>query len=130
MAAGRSVQSQFDDAIACLQLALSELRSAHDVITLNGAREGGKETLSAAPLDAGTPPDGLGADVETGNVIQGLEDGVEVSVGDSQAAWLLHSQAKAAALEEKLVEWQQVVGSHQSASRVLRWSTSGGGASP
>ena len=134
IAAGRSIQSQFDDAIACLQLTLSELTAAHDLISRNSVAtsSGGAQEIgsSSEASDGVACLDGENINVGSGKVSIGSQEGAEAPVGESQAEWLRNSEMKAAAVAGKLEEWRHVVGSHQSASRVLRWSTSGMGASP
>lgn len=112
---------------------LSELKAAHGVIALNSVAiaRGGEQETPASALPEGVSIINRGSvDVEAGEVSIGSGEDIEVPVEDSPAAWLRNSQATAAAVAEKLEEWRHVVGSHQSASRVLRWSTSGMGTSP
>ena len=131
-AAGRSIQCQFDDAIACLQLTLAELGTAHDII-VNGAWGSNAGLHKGAAAPEGALAGGDSSSGGSGRVPQQAAPacsagGDEPQAGSpSQAAWLQQSQTTAAAVAEKLAEWRLVVASHQSASRVLRWSSPAAG---
>lgn len=87
--AGRSLQTQFDQAVACLRAVHSQL-----VVV---------ETALAATQ----------ADGDVGVVMDGPQ-----TARDSCSSGTPLSQAVAG----KLAEWEALVVSHQSASRILQWS--------
>lgn len=105
-AATRSLQSEFDDAVGALQLATDALaaRQAQLAAVAAAAAAGGEGEDSAAAALAGVRA---------------------VLAGEPGAANVLP------ALQARLAEWQQRVGSHSDPSRILRWtgssSRSGGG---
>jgi len=105
--AGRSLQRQFDEAIACL-------RAVHSALIT---------VLADAPA-----PQPL---VEPGNILGDAEalsaDAAAVGTGfvchkPSTAPDIAGPSELAQAVAGKLAEWEAVVSSHQSASRVLKWS--------
>lgn len=108
-AAARSLQAEFDDAVAALQLAteaLSASRQQLAAVAAAAAGEGPAEEVLAAVHQA------LAAASSTGSG----------SIGSGTQHDLLP------ALQARLAEWQQLVVSHQDPSRLLRWAGGSGAA--
>lgn len=103
--AARSLQTEFDGAVACLRAALETLVDTQ-------TREARIKDLledNAAASDA----------EKVALVKKALEE--ESSAGGEAVSGLV------SALQRRLQDWDQIVRSHQEASRVLKWSTSGKG---
>ena len=126
-AAGRSVLRQFDDVVATLELALDDLHVSHGLLAHCHSLAHSTPVASDGGDDGeGFTPDSRSTET---NVRKRSADGQ--AVGDSDGCnssdsvyWLVESRQRAAAMSLKVVEWRRVVTSHQSASRVLRWSAS------
>ena len=105
--AARSLQAEFDDAVAALQLAthaLSASRQQLAAVAAAAAGQGAAEDVLAAVQQVLAYGGGSGS---------GSSGGVE---GDLLPA-----------LQARLAEWQQRVVSHQDPSRLLRWAGGGAG---
>ena len=130
-AAGRSVLREFDDVVATLELALDDLHASHALLTrCRGVVTGmsptshGLETVISVPMNdtsVTSNTDGGGRTEEVQAQRVALADGINLS---DVIGWLDESRQRAAAMSMKLGEWRSVVTSHQSASRVLKWSVS------
>ena len=128
-AASRSVLRQFDDVVATLELALNDLQQSHALLARRTSDTYG--ALAAAPQSCDVVNSTLTTSV---SVDSRVDDGrtsraqcsAVAGVGDTEndTGWLTESTRRAAAMSTKLVEWRRVVKSHQSASRVLKWSVS------
>lgn len=105
--AARSLQAEFDDAVAALQLATDALEASRQqlaaVAAAAAASEGSAEEALAAVRQA------------LGGVTSGSASGSSSSGGTVDE--LLP------ALRARLAEWQQRVVSHQDPSRLLRWAS-------
>ena len=107
--AARSLQAEFDDAVAALQLAthaLSASRQQLAAVTAAAAGKGAAEDVLAVVQQV--LAEGSGSGSGSG------------SSGDVEGDLL-------PALQARLAEWQQRVVSHQDPSRLLRWAGSGAG---
>jgi len=128
-AAGRSVLRQFDDVVATLELALDDLRVSHGMLAHchslahSSSFVGEELDVVNEPSPDRRSTDFYGADADRTADRQAMQfsDGCNSS---ESVYWLVESRQRAAAMSSKLVEWRRVVTSHQSASRVLRWSAS------
>lgn len=122
---------QFDDVVATLELALDDLHASHVLLT--------RCRCVASTISPGD--DGLAADTSAsvatwsvnspsnleGRTAEVQDQGTAAAGGIDSShiiCWLNESRHRAAAMSTKLVEWRSVVTSHQSASRVLKWSVS------
>jgi hypothetical protein len=129
-AASRSVLRQFDDVVATLELALNDLRISHALL----ARCSSDAYGASAPRPYGSV---VSASATSVVVDASIDDGRTTRAQCTAVAgvidtvdgidWLSESTQRAAAMSTKLVEWRRVVTSHQSATRVLRWSVSQAG---
>ena len=109
--AGRSLQRQFDEAVACL-------RAVHGTLVTTLA-------ITAAPQ----PPAAAGitsnSDMPVSSAAKAGAAHVSAAAqrGERSAALSFASGTElCSAVAIKLAEWEAVVVSHQSASRVLKWS--------
>ena len=101
--AARSLQAEFDDAVAALQLATDALATSR------------QQLAAVAAAAEGEGP----AEVALAAVRQALAGG---ATGGPSGDLL-------AALQARLAEWQQRVVSHQDPSRLLRWASGKSGGS-
>ena len=115
---------QFDDVVATLELALNDLHATHALLA--HCHDGANSTLVAGnELIAGDST----ANQPVGSNAAGPTEVSAVRIATAHDAelaesvlWLTESRQRAAAMSVKLVEWRRVVTSHQSASRVLKWT--------
>jgi len=123
------VLRQFDDVVATLELALDDLHFSHGLLAhchslAHSAPTVGQKTGAVdgpSPDGRSTDSNGVDADRTLAGQATQFSDGCNSS---ESVYWLVESRQRAAAMSSKLVEWRRVVTSHQSASRVLRWSAS------
>ena len=122
---------QFNDVVATLELALEDLHAAHALLAILDELADSAPTAarcsdavnSALATHTGVTTDfacgGRTADEQARRaaIVEG-DDSSQLS------CWLNERRQRAAAMSTKLAEWRRVVTSHQSASRVLRWSVS------
>ncbi|KAL6757892.1 hypothetical protein V8C86DRAFT_2612814 [Haematococcus lacustris] len=103
--AGRSLQDQFDGAVATLRTVQRALRASHVVLS------------NAAAAVAGPPDgddDGQAARRQLARVRQALQCDTGPNLADLEGLWL--------AVENRMAEWEGCVRVAQQPSRVLKWA--------
>lgn len=112
----RSIHAEFDGAVACLRATADALHAAQR--TLAAARA----LVDEATLGPEAMLAALRALLQSGAEPSGGVAGVACATGPSVEAWQGSPEGLVEAVQQRLPEWEALVQSHQSPSRVLRWA--------
>lgn len=105
--AGRSLQRQFDEAVACL-------RAVHEALLITIADLAAEQPHAVSDVSTSSGHNLCAVEaVGTPSTVRRQGNSNTISTPASELA---------RAVASKLSEWEAVVSSHQSASRILKWS--------